>query len=113
MPVEISQVFTTPAESLEIAILSFVCRLTDSILAEVGRVGCELVVTRCQGVTPSNSKGGLPALEARACAQEGGVESQVDSAPSRLKSSQDKAESREEREPGGPTEKEAEVGVNP
>ena len=31
MPVERSQVFTTPASSLEIAIPSFVCRLTDWI----------------------------------------------------------------------------------
>ena len=44
---------------------------------------------------------------------EGGVEGQVDSAPSWSKSSQDKAELREEQEPGGLTEKEAEVGVNP
>ena len=29
---------------------------------------CPKLCTICQGITPSNSKGGLPALEARACA---------------------------------------------
>ena len=46
----------------------------------------------CQGITPSNSKGGLPAPEARARAEEGGVRDEIDPSPSRLKSSQDKAE---------------------
>ena len=49
----------------------------------------------CQGVTPSNSKGGLPAPEARAHAQEGGIDGQVDSAPSWLEGLRDKAESLE------------------
>ena len=31
----------------------------------------------CQGVTPSNSKGGLPAPEAKAHAQEGDVEAEL------------------------------------
>ena len=44
---------------------------------------------------------------------EGGIEGRVDSASSWSKSSQDKAESREEREPGGPTEKEAGSGSQP
>ena len=70
-------------------------------------------ISPCQGVTPSNSKGGLPAPEAGVHVQEGGIEGRIDSAPSQSKSSQDKAESGEEQEPGGPTEKEAEVGVNP
>ena len=46
----------------------------------------------CQGVTPSNSKGGLPAPEARARAQEGGVGAKIDLASSRLEDLQDKAE---------------------
>ena len=76
------------------------------------------------GNYPSNSKGGLPAPEARTCAQEGGVEaeltqplasqrahktkqnqgSRVDSVPRWL---------REERDPGDLTEKEARVRVTP
>ena len=48
--------------------------------------------TVCQGITPSNSKGGLPAPEARACAQEGGIRAKIDLAPSRSGDSQDKAE---------------------
>ena len=35
-----------------------------------------LVWAECQGVTPSNSKGGLPAPEARAHTQEGGVKAE-------------------------------------
>ena len=31
----------------------------------------------CQGVTPSNSKGGLPAPEAKAHVQEGGIEAEL------------------------------------
>ena len=46
----------------------------------------------CQGITPSNSKGGLPAPEAGACAQEGGVGAKIDLAPSQSGDSQDKAE---------------------
>ena len=45
----------------------------------------------CQGITPSNSKGGLPAPEARARTEEGGIRDEIDPSPSRLKSSQDKA----------------------
>ena len=37
-PVEISQVFTLPSESLEMTIPSLVCRETDMIEAEVGGV---------------------------------------------------------------------------
>ena len=51
---------------------------------------CEVI---CQGVTPSNSKGGLPAPEAGACAREKGIEGQVDSAPSQSEGLQDIAES--------------------
>ena len=47
-----SQIFTTPAESLEIAILSLTCRLTDSIEAKVAEVGIELVVTGSAGKIP-------------------------------------------------------------
>ena len=60
LPVEISQVFTTPAESLEIAIPSLTCSLTDSIEAKVG-VGPGLTVTLsddavpiCQNLTDSS-----------------------------------------------------------
>ena len=48
----------------------------------------------CQGITPSNSKGGLPAPEARARVREGGIRDEIDPSPSRSKSSQDKAEPR-------------------
>ena len=41
-PVRISQVFTTPAESLEIAIPLVTCRLTDLIGAGVSSVDFEL-----------------------------------------------------------------------
>jgi len=40
-----SQVFTTPAESLEIAIPLFTCRPTDLIEAKTGGVGTKSVVT--------------------------------------------------------------------
>ena len=43
---------------------------------------------------PSNSKGGLPAPEARAHAQEGGVRVKIDLTPSRSGGLQDKAEPR-------------------
>ena len=46
----------------------------------------------CQGITPSNSKGGLPAPEAGAHAEEGGIRDEVDLSPSRSVDSQDKAE---------------------
>ena len=46
----------------------------------------------CQGITPSNSKGGLPAPEAGARAEEEGVRDEIDPSPSQSKSSQDKAE---------------------
>ena len=74
----------------------------------------------CQGITPSNSKGGLPAPEAGVCAQEGGVRAKIDLAPSRSEGLQDKAEPQTAEltqlpkvvegraRPGGPTEKEAE-----
>ena len=74
----------------------------------------------CQGITPSNSKGGLPAPEAGAHAEEGGIRDEIDPSPSRSKSSQDKAEPQTAEltqrpkvvegraRPGGPTEKEAE-----
>ena len=44
-PVKISQVLTTPAESLEITIPSFVCRVTDLIEADASGTSSELVVT--------------------------------------------------------------------
>ena len=46
----------------------------------------------CQGITPSNSKGGLPAPEAGARAEKGGIRDEIDPSPSQSKSSQDKAE---------------------
>ena len=49
-------------------------------------------LAQCQGITPSNSKGGLPAPEARARAEEGGIRDEIDPSPSQLESSQDKAE---------------------
>ena len=80
----------------------------------------------CQGITPSNSKGGLPAPEAGARAEEEGIRDKIDLSPSRSKSLQDKAEPQTAKltqlpevvegraRPGGPTEKEAEtVGVTP
>ena len=48
-PVKMSQVFTTPAESLEIAILLVACRLTDSILAEASGMDSESVATKSTG----------------------------------------------------------------
>ena len=61
-----------------------------------GQVGAEDLLenlwTWCQGITPSNSKGGLPAPEAGTRAEEGGVRDEIDPSPSQLKSSQDKAE---------------------
>ena len=48
--------------------------------------------TFCQGITPSNSKGGLPAPEAGARAEEEGIRDEIDPSPSRSESSQDKAE---------------------
>ena len=48
----------------------------------------------CQGITPSNFKGGLPAPEAGACVQEGGVRAKINLTPSRSGGSQDKAEPR-------------------
>ena len=57
-PVEISQLLTTPAESHERAIPSFVCSLTDVIGAEASNVGSEPVaagsiseVPNCQSLT--------------------------------------------------------------
>ena len=82
-------------------------------------------VEGCQGVTPSNSKVGLPAPEARARAEEGGVRDKIDLSPSRSESLQDKAEPQtaeltqlpevvERRaRPGGPPKKEAEWGATP
>ena len=79
----------------------------------------------CQGITPSNSKGGLPAPEAGARAEEGGIRDNIDLSPSRSKSSQDKAEtqsnrvnsapgwSREERDQEAPLKKEARSGDDP
>ena len=46
----------------------------------------------CQGITPSNSKGGLPAPEAGAHAEEGGIRDEIDPSPSRSRGSRDKAE---------------------
>ena len=53
-----SQVLTTPAESLEIAIPSFTCRLTDRIEVDADGVGIGLAVTgpigevsTCQNLT--------------------------------------------------------------
>ena len=46
----------------------------------------------CQGITPSNSKGGLPAPEAGAYARKGGVRDKIDLSPSQSECSQDKAE---------------------
>ena len=75
----------------------------------------ELVLGACQGITPSNSKGGLPAPEAGTRAEEGGVRDEIDPSPSRLKSLQDKAEPQTAKltqlpevvegraRPGGPT----------
>ena len=37
--------------------------------------------TSCQGITPSNSKGGLPAPEAEACTQQGGIEAELTQYP--------------------------------
>ena len=48
-PVEISQVLTTPFESLEIARPSFACRVTDIIGAEARDVDFELVTTGLVG----------------------------------------------------------------
>ena len=50
--------------------------------------------TDCQGITPSSSKGGLPAPEAGARAQEGGIRAKIDLTPSQSGGSQDKAEPR-------------------
>ena len=54
----ISQVFTTPAESLEITIPSVACRLTDLIGTGVGGVGSKSVIAKsadkalvCQNLT--------------------------------------------------------------
>ena len=51
----------------------------------------------CQGITPSNSKGGLPAPEAGARAEEEGVRDEIDPSPSRSEDSQDKAETSSSR----------------
>ena len=79
----------------------------------------------CQGITPSNSKGGLPAPEAGAHAEEEGVRDEIDPPPSRSEGSQDKAEtqsnrvnsapgwSREERDQEAPLKKEAGSGSDP
>ena len=90
-----------------------------------GEVECTFTMrSKCQGVTPSNSKGGLPAPEAEARAQEGDVEAeltqplvgrkacktkqrqgiQVDSVPS---------QSREEPDQEASLKMEAESGDNP
>ena len=80
---------------------------------------------KCQGVTPSNSKVDLPAPEAGARAERGGVRDEIDPSPSRSEGSQDKAgpqavgltqpprESKRRARPGGPPEKEAERGTTP
>ena len=47
-----SQVFTTPASSLEIAIPLVACRLTDLIAAEASGVDSESVATRSTGKVP-------------------------------------------------------------
>ena len=61
-PVRISQVFTTPAESLEIAIPSVACRLTDSIETEAnsedsepGATGSADEVPICQNLIELSS----------------------------------------------------------
>ena len=41
------------------------------------RLMCATLVLWCQGVTPSNYKGGLPAPEAGAHTQEGGIEAEL------------------------------------
>ena len=47
-----SQVFTTPASSLEIAIPLFACKLTDLILAEASGVDSKLVATKSTDEVP-------------------------------------------------------------
>ena len=61
-PVRISQVFTTPAESLEIAIPSVACRLTDLIETEAssedsesGATGSADEVSICQNLIDLSS----------------------------------------------------------
>ena len=49
-------------------------------------------LVNCQGITPSNSKGGLPAPEAGARAEEEGIRDKIDLSPSRSEDLQDKAE---------------------
>ena len=51
----------------------------------------------CQGITPSNFKGGLPAPEAGAHAEEGGIRDEIDPSPSRSRGSRDKAETQSNR----------------
>ena len=53
-PVEISQVFTTPAESLEMTMLSLACRLMDSIMTEWNEVVCSFYVTLSVDKAPSS-----------------------------------------------------------
>ena len=84
-----------------------------------------MVMGDCQGITPSNSKGGLPAPEAGAHARKGGIRDEVDPSPSQSGDSQDKAEtqsnqvnsapgwSREEQDQEAPLKKEAESGSDP
>ena len=50
-----------------------------------GEIGTDYIRGPCQGVTPSNFKGGLPAPEARAYAEEGGIRDEIDPSPSRSK----------------------------
>ena len=51
-PVEMSQIFTTPSESLEMAIPSVDCRLTDLIEAEASGVDSESAATGSVGKAP-------------------------------------------------------------
>ena len=91
---------------------------SDSDDTNIGGVE-EAVLVECQGITPSNSKGGLSAPEAGAHAEEGGIRDEIDPSPSRSGDLQDKAEtqssrvnsapgwSREERDQEAPLKKEA------
>ena len=81
--------------------------------------------SKCQGITPSNSKGGLPAPEAGARAEEEGIRVKIDLTPSRSEDLQDKAEpqavgltqppreSRRERDQETPLRWKQRVGVTP
>ena len=68
------------------------CKVLNEPVTKLVPIEEEHPVNLCQGITPSNSKGGLPAPEAGARTQEGGVRAKIDLAPSRSGDSQDKAE---------------------